>query len=119
MASVSEPGMRVEGCEAYPAKWRQYRLRRNVAYLFVVGWVPFCAGLFWLSRYRVHMPFLSIGAMVVWVLCAIAAVYWAGEFRCPRCRRRYGSLGNKKTSNVMRGLFDAACTNCYLRKFEL
>ena len=57
--------------------------------------------------------------MFVWLAAAIAAVWWAGEFRCPRCRRRYGALGHKKGDiNLTRGIFDKICSNCKLRKFE-
>jgi hypothetical protein len=57
--------------------------------------------------------------MMVWLMAACLAIWWAGEFRCPRCRRRYGALGSKTGIGVIwRGLFDKICHNCKLRKFE-
>ena len=119
MASLSEHAPQVESDEGYPAKWRQYARRQNLAFFLLFGWVPACVALFWASRNEFHMPVLALSLMVVWLLAALGAVYWAGEFRCPRCRRRFGALGNKKTHNVTRGLFDKVCNNCRLRKFEL
>ena len=58
--------------------------------------------------------------MALWLAAAIAAVWWAGEFRCPRCRRRYAALGHRKgDTNLTRGLFDKVCANCKLQKFEI
>ena len=76
-------------------------------------------GLFYGSRHSWHTPFLSLTGIFVWLTAAVAAVWWQGEFRCPRCRRRYGALGNRKgDSNYTRGFFDEICANCKLRKFE-
>jgi hypothetical protein len=86
--------------------------------VLMFGWAPFCAGLFLLSRYSIHQPVLSIVAMGVWLAAALAAVWWAGEFRCPRCRRRYGALGMGQHVDLTRGLFTRICYNCKLAKFE-
>jgi hypothetical protein len=103
----------------YHAEWKSFRLRRNLALFLLYGWVPVCVGLFGLSRYYLHWPVACLAAMAFWLACALPAVWWAGEFRCPRCRRRYASLGQRKgATNLTRGLFDEACANCKLTKFE-
>ena len=103
----------------YHARWRAYRLRWWLALLLVVGWAPASFSLFYQSRHYWHTPFVSLGGIFGWLALAIAAVWWQGEFRCPRCRRRYGALGNRKgDTNYTRGLFDRICANCKLRKFE-
>ena len=104
----------------YHREWKAFALRRNLAFFLLYGWAPVCIGLFWLSRLRIHEPVLSLIVMAAWLGCVVAAVWWAGEFRCPRCRRRYGSLGHRKgDTNLTRGLFDKVCSNCKLRKFEV
>ncbi len=104
----------------YHREWKAFALRRNLAFFLLYGWVPVCIGLFWLSRLWIHQPVASLIVMAVWLGCALAAIWWAGEFRCPRCRRRYGSLGHRKgDTNLTRGLFDKVCSNCKLRKFEV
>ena len=103
----------------YHGRWRAYRLRWWLELLLALGWPPLVVGLFYGSRHYWHTPFLSLTGMSVWLVTAIAAVWWQGEFRCPRCRRRYGALGNRKgDSNYTRGFFDKICANCKLRKFE-
>ncbi len=103
----------------YHLQWKAFRLRRNLALFLLYGWGPVCFGLFWWSRLSIHRPFTCLGGMAIWLVCAVAAVWWAGEFRCPRCRRRYGALGHRKgDTNLTRGLFDKVCANCKLTKFE-
>jgi hypothetical protein len=104
----------------YHRQWQAFKLRRNVALFFLYGWVPVCGGLFELSRQWIHRPVTCLLGMAAWLVCAVAAVWWAGEFRCPRCRRRYGALGHRKgTTNLTRGMFDQVCSNCKLTKFEI
>ena len=104
----------------YHLAWSAFRFRRNLALLLLYGWVPACVGLFWWSRLSIHWPVACIFAMAIWLMSALAAVWWAGEFRCPRCRRRYGALGHRKgDTNLTRGIFDKVCANCKLRKFEI
>jgi hypothetical protein len=103
----------------YHAQWQAFSLRRNLAFFLLYGWVPVCIALFWISRLGWHQPLIAVALMLVWLGAALAAVYWAGEFRCPRCRRRYGALGHRKGDvNLTRGIFDKVCSNCKLRKFE-
>ena len=103
----------------YHARWRAYRFRWWLAALLAVGWLPVAFGLFFESRHYWHTPFLSLTGIFLWLLAAVLAVWWQGEFRCPRCRRRYGALGNRKgDTNYSRGFFDSICANCKLRKFE-
>jgi hypothetical protein len=104
----------------YHDAWKAFALRRNLALFLLYAWVPLCFGLFWWSRISIHRPVTCIAVMAVWLVAALAAVWWAGEFRCPRCRRRYGALGHRKgDTNFTRGLFDTECANCKLRKFEV
>jgi hypothetical protein len=103
----------------YTAAWRAFALRRNFALFFLYTWVPVAVGLFFLSRMRLHMPITFTIIILLWLCTAIGGVYWAGEFRCPRCRRRYGALGHRKGDvNITRGIFDKVCANCKLTKFE-
>jgi hypothetical protein len=102
----------------YGKAWRAYRLRRGAALALLFGWLPFCAGIFLVSRFWIDEPEWSIVAMGVWLAAALAAVWWAGEFRCPRCRRRYGALGMGQHVDLTRGLFTRICYNCKLAKFE-
>jgi len=104
----------------YHREWSAFAFRRNLALFLLYGWVPVCVGLFWLSRLRIHRPVASLIVMAVWLVSTVAAVWWAGEFRCPRCRRRYGALGHRRgDTNLTRGIFDKVCSNCKLRKFEI
>ena len=103
----------------YHAQWKAFALRRNLALFLLSLWVPVSVALFWVSRLGWHQPLIAVAVMVIWLIAAVAAVYWAGEFRCPRCRRRYGALGHRKGDvNMTRGIFDTVCSNCKLRKFE-
>ena len=103
----------------YRPQWRAFAVRRNAALFFLLTWIPVSLTLFNVSRNGWHRPVLSLTLIFIWLAIALAAVWWAGEFRCPRCRRRYGALGHKKGDvNWTRGLFDKVCSNCKLRKFE-
>jgi len=103
----------------YHTEWSAFALRRNLAFFLLFGWAPVCVGLFWLSRLWIHQPIGSLIVMGIWLGCALAAVWWAGEFRCPRCRRRYAAVGHRRgDTNLTRGIFDEVCSNCKLRKFE-
>ena len=103
----------------YHAQWRAFAIRRTTALFFLFTWVPFSIAMFEISRHGWHRPILSLILILSWLAIALGAVWWAGEFRCPRCRRRYGALGHKKGDvNLTRGLFDTVCANCKLRKFE-
>jgi hypothetical protein len=119
---VWEPGQdsRAASEVDYHHEWSAFRFRRNLALFLLYGWVPACVGLFWWSQLSIHWPVTSAVAMAVWLVSALAAVWWAGEFRCPRCRRRYGALGHRKgDTNLTRGIFDKVCANCKLKKFEI
>jgi hypothetical protein len=103
----------------YRHQWKAFALRRNLALFLLYGWVPVCVTLFWWSRLSIHRPFACLAVMGIWLVSALTAVWWAGEFRCPRCRRRYGALGHRKgDTNLTRGLLDRVCSNCKLTKFE-
>ena len=103
----------------YRYAWRVYAWRRVVARFFVSASVPVCLAAFLLSRLWLHVPSVTVAVTLLWLAATYVAVWWAGEFRCPRCRRRFGALGSRKGLGVMwRGLFDKVCYNCKLRKFE-
>jgi hypothetical protein len=103
----------------YVVQWRRFAIRRNFALFFLLTWIPVSVGLFLVSRLGLHMPLLCLTIILLWLCTAVAGVYWAGEFRCPRCRRRYGALGHRKgDTNLTRGIFDKVCANCKLTKFE-
>ncbi len=104
----------------YHRAWKAFAVRRNLALFLLYSWLPVSYGLFYYSRHYVHYPIVSVIAMAAWLLAALAAVWWAGEFRCPRCRRRYGALGHRTGDvNITRGIFDKVCANCKLTKFEI
>ncbi len=103
----------------YHRQWQAYSHRRTLALFFLYTWVPITVGLFWLSRLIIHQPEWSLLVIFLWLTAAVSLVWWTGEFRCPRCRRRYGALGHRKGDiNVTRGIFDKICSNCKLRKYE-
>ena len=104
----------------YHLRWQSYAQRRNLALVTLLAWPPVCVVLFALSRYWLHLPAVSLLLMAAWLVWGFALVWWQGEFRCPRCNRRYGALGSRRgRTNWTRGLFDRVCSNCKLRKFEL
>lgn len=103
----------------YHAQWRAFAMRRRLALFLLSTWIPISGAFFEVSRHRLHKPLLFGGLICLWLAAALTAVWGAGEFRCPRCRRRYGALGHRKGSiNLTRGLFDKVCANCKLTKFE-
>ena len=118
MAPTSHIERSTESGPAYARQWRRYALRRYLAMFLLLGWIPACVSLFLLSRNLIHQPVFSIAMMVLWLAAAAAAVWWAGEFRCPRCWRRYAALGTGRHTKLTRGLFDKVCSNCKLTKFE-
>ena len=108
-----------DGTGGYPAQWRAFAVRRGLALFLLYTWLPASIAFFEISRRGVHQPLLFGGLILLWLIFALAAVWWAGEFRCPRCRRRYAALGHRKgDTNFTRGLFDKVCSNCKLSKFE-
>ncbi len=100
--------------KSYASQWRSYRLRRALALFFLYGLVPFGVAAVLLPS-----PALMAGlAVLLWLAAAGAAIWWAGQFRCPRCWRRFGALGSRKKLEMWSGgLFDEICHNCKLRKF--
>jgi len=103
--------------ETFHKRWEEYAKRYHRAIFLLYGWVPVCIGLYLASRFGLHQPLLALLLMMIWLVAALTAVWWAGQFRCPRCSRRYGALGHKRRMNVTRGLFDDVCSNCKLAKF--
>ncbi len=118
MGSASQMEPRALSGAAYVKEWRQFARRHHLALFLLYSWIPVCVFLFLLSRYWIHEPELCLAIMGLWLPAALAATWWAGQFRCPRCRRRYGALGHGRSVNITRGLFDKICSNCKLAKFE-
>ncbi len=118
MVPASQVERSTERRQLYFREWRRYAVRYYLALFLLCGWVPVCVGLFLLSRCWIHQPEVCLVIMVLWLPAAIGAVWWAGEFRCPRCQRRYAALGNGRHLKLTRGLFDKICSNCKLAKFE-
>lgn len=105
--------------ESYHAQWRAFAVRRSLALSLLYTWFPVSVVFFEVSRRGLHQPLLFGGLISLWLVLALAAVWWAGEFRCPRCQRRYAALGHRSGDmNLTRGLFDKVCSNCKLSKFE-
>jgi hypothetical protein len=102
----------------YHAKWQAFARRRILALTLLYGWLPLCLLLIFSAELLDNPPEWSIAIMLFWTAGLFAAIWWAGEFRCPRCRRRYGALGRERSVNLTRGLFDKICYNCKLTKFE-
>lgn len=100
-------------------KLQSYARRRRLALAALALWPPVCVGLFALSRLWLHVPVVSLSLMLLGLAAALGLVWWQGEFRCPRCSRRYAALGHRRgATNWTRGIFDKVCANCKLRKFE-
>jgi Flp pilus assembly protein TadB len=107
-----------EQSHLYGDKWRAFALRHHLALFLLYGWLPACAAFFLVSRYWLHQPEIMAVLMAIWLVLLFATVWWAGQFRCPRCRRRYAALGSGRSVSFTRGLFDKICPNCHLAKFE-
>jgi hypothetical protein len=119
VATQNERGLQYEPEVNYHRAWAAFSRRHHTAIFLLFSWPVVAGGVFTLSGLWINQPVLALTISVVWLLLALAAVWWAGEFRCPRCRRRYAALGHKSGStNLTRGLFDQVCSNCKLRKFE-
>lgn len=116
------PGLEIEPLPEtggdYVRERRQFAQRYYVALFFLYGCPPAWLGLFLLSRFWFQEPATALVLMVVWMVATMGSVWWAGEFRCPRCCRRYGALGHGQHFKVTRILFDKTCSNCKLLKFQ-
>ena len=102
----------------YTADWRAYRIRRGLALTLLYGCIPFSLAIGIYLGGTLDRPIWSVILIALWCTAMSLAIWWAGEFRCPRCRRRRGALGSRKGfSTVFRGLFDSVCSNCKLHRF--
>jgi len=103
---------------SYASQWESYRQRRRLALVLLYGLVP-C----WIISFAVlddvlHREMLALLLEIGWTIAAGASLWWAGQFRCPRCCRRFGALGSKGfPGRLFFGVFDDICNNCKLRKF--
>ncbi len=118
MGSFVENGISPQSEPGFDGRWKAYAFRRNLAAVLACSWPMGCVALFVRWRSIPHDLPLGLVVMFTWLAFAVLAVWWAGQFRCPRCYRRFGALGNKKSINLTRGFFDSVCSNCKLAKFE-
>ena len=103
----------------YHRQWRAYAWRWFAALLLTVSLLPGVAFTLWYCRVVLHQSVIAVVVGSTWLVATLLAIWWQGQFRCPRCRRRYAALGNKRGGfNATFGLFDRVCTNCHLKKFE-
>jgi hypothetical protein len=104
----------------YQSQWQAFALRRNLALILLYGWLPACFAFYVVAGDPPERQIIAFIGMFLWLAAALTAIWWAGEFRCPRCRRRYAALGNARgDTNLTRGIFSKVCTNCKLSKFEI
>jgi hypothetical protein len=102
----------------FASQWREYGRRRLLALFFLYSLLPVCVVSILISSLEPHRAIFALPVMPVWLGATWAAIWWAGEFRCPRCWRRFGAVGSKgATGSWSRGLFDDICHNCRVRKF--
>lgn len=105
---------------SYGRKWKAYALRRNLALSLLYGCIPVCCVLYVVLGVWLHQPLLSTALGLAWLVALLAALWWAGDFRCPRCKRRFAALGRgDKWLDLSWGLFDKTCSNCTLARFEV
>jgi hypothetical protein len=118
MSSSSQLVEPRENTVAYHIRWRAFALRRGLALVLLCSSIPVCIALYLLAESGVLPPEFACILAMIWLAFAIGAVWWTGQFRCPRCSRRYGALGQGKSVSLTWGLFDKICGNCQLAKFE-
>lgn len=118
MASFKDLEISANAEDTYVAQWKAFARRQHLALFLLYGSIPLCFALFLLSRHWFYQLEISLAVICSWLVGIAAAVWWAGEFRCPRCSRRYASLGRGRSVSLTRGIFDRACSNCKLAKFE-
>jgi hypothetical protein len=96
---------------------RRYLLRRRITLTLIYGFAPFCAGVYLLAPSFRWLVLVSIPLAGLWACVAWWAIWWSGQFRCPKCRRRYGSLASRAfLVRWSHGLFEEVCPNCRLAK---
>jgi len=101
----------------YASERAKHRIRRVIAINMFCGFPLFCVAAYCIAPTRFDLFVIAIPLAAGWFGLAWAAVWWVGQFRCPRCRRRYGSLGSRGVwVNWTRGLFEDICPNCRLLK---
>ena len=102
---------------SYASQWESYRQRRRLALVLLYGLVPCWIISFVVLDDLFHLEVLPLLLTAVWSAGACASFWWAGQFRCPRCCRRFGALGSKGfLGGLFFGVFDDICHNCKLRK---
>jgi len=91
----------------YRAAWRDLRLRRTLAAVLILGFIP--ASLFLV---RLGPPG---GRYVqgIWLLSIIPAVLWLMRFRCPRCGELFLQRGRNRL------LLSRTCLSCGIRVGDL
>ena len=96
---------------------RTYFIRRRITFALIIGFAPFAALAYVLAPNFRWVVLASVPVVGLWGCFAWWAIWWTGQFRCPRCRRRYGSLASRAfLVKWSRGLFEDVCPNCRLAK---
>jgi hypothetical protein len=74
----------------YEQQWREYRRLQRLALGLWLGWIPFGAVVFALtSSFRPEI--LTVGLLSAWMAVFVIAGMREGNFRCPRCGRKFFS----------------------------
>jgi|SRR6478752_1100480 len=69
--------------------WHEYRRRRNLSLLSLVGFVPALV-IFGAASYRLFgITTPGIMAAFAWMIFAVIAGNWFIRFRCPRCGKPF------------------------------
>jgi hypothetical protein len=95
----------------YRAAWRDLNRRSAIfwtvflTYLPGVGSVVFVSGLLYGEAAKPFTPCIALG----WLAAFIAAGYYRGIFRCPRCGERFFR------SDEWHNTFTSRCLNCDLQ----
>ena len=101
----------------YSAALRSHRFRRIVTLCVVYSFLPVCALLYFTVDNHIYLFLGVLPAMGLWGFLAYSSIWWTGQFRCPRCKRRFGSLGSRGSFvKWTHGLFEDVCPNCKLPK---
>ena len=96
----------------YAARWRQFRRRRNVAWLVFAGYLPGvpALGLPLAGRFGSELPLYAIAAL--WLIAMLAAGVYAINWKCPRCGKPFLRDG------WIHNAFARSCLHCGLPKWS-
>lgn len=98
-------GVAITEVARYRWAWRDLRLRRTLAAVLILGFIPGSLTLARLVPWGGYLHF-------AWLLSIIPAVLWLMRFRCPRCGELFLQRGRNRL------LLSRACLNCGIRAGE-